>query len=127
MIDGNLSEGVFTLLCKNICPKRKGMEEGPLDLKTARWKCHLNKTVQVPQNTSSWWTVLHKCHGTPWIMAIVVTIVICVLLACLKPPFILQKTEDPLERGQVSLGKLLFWSILAGILCCALPCISRSM
>ena len=94
------------------------------DLKTARWKDKLDKCIAKPPAVTLRQRA-ERMFQTPYIISIAVFFISLVLLVALRPPMVHTPGKQEMERGKLSVVRLLVWSLVAALLALFLPIVVK--
>lgn len=90
------------------------------DLKTARWKHQLDECITKPEK-ESYRQRAERMLRTPYMVSIAVFFVALVLLLVLRPPMVHTPGKRDMERGRLSVVRLMIWSAVAALLALVVP------
>ena len=93
---------------------------GNFDRKTARWRHQLDECIQKPPEESTR-KKAERMFKTPYVISIVVFVVSFLLLLVLRPPMVHTPGKTDIERGKLSIARLLLWSLVAALLVLFVP------
>ena len=95
------------------------------DLKTARWKHQLDECITKPEK-ESYRQRVERMLRTPYMVSIAVFFVALVLLLVLRPPMVHTPGKRDMERGNLSVLRLIVWSAVAAFLALVVPMMWKS-
>ena len=102
-----------------------GGSSSNFDLKTARWRHQLDECIQKPPKESTRKRA-ERMLKTPYFVSLVVFVVSFVLLLVLRPPMVHSPGKTDIERGKLSIVRLLLWSLVAALLVLFVPMVWKS-
>jgi hypothetical protein len=90
------------------------------DLKTARWKHQLDECI-APQAKESYRQRAERMLRTPYVVSIAVFFIALAILLVLRPPMVHTPGKRDMERGNLSVIRLIIWSAVAALLALFVP------
>ena len=94
------------------------------DLKTARWKHQLDECIAPPAK-ESYRQRAERMLRTPYVVSIAVFFIALAILLVLRPPMVHTPGKQEMERGKLSVVRLLVWSLVAALLALFLPMVVK--
>ena len=105
---------------KTVAESAVSSDNPDFDLKTARWKDKLDKCIPAPPAVT-YRQRAEKLLRTPYVVSVAVFFVSLLLLLAVRPPMVHTPGKTEMERGKLSVVRLVSWSLVAAVLALVLP------